>query len=113
MKPINLNLPYRVMPGDSAQTCCSLSHMIIAGCVQACYPQRMDRDASRLWASILDKLQDAQDTLELEETEFAWLFEKIDRAELPVMFSSYLWAMRRHLAEIANGGESKAKLRKV
>ena len=93
---LDLKLSYRKLAGDSDTKPEDITRMLIVNSVQNKFPQTMDRDASRIWAKIMDRLLNDTE-IDLDATEFEWLKDKIDNSQHAAMFSSYLWTLREHL----------------
>lgn len=90
-----------------------VSEMLIATAVKQRYPKEMNRDASKIWARIQRKLGEDTDEIELEESDFKWLYEQVDKAEYPAMLSSWRWIFTDYLEELKKKKEKRADLKEV
>jgi len=89
-----------------------VSETLIATAVKHRYPREMNRDASKIFARIQRKLTEDTDTIDLEEGDFNWLYEQIDKADYPPMLSSWRWLFADYLEEIKKKKE-ESPLREV
>ena len=103
MKHVRLTHPYKVNEIDrkNCPTDADVSCFLIEWAVRDQYPNGMPRTDSRFWARINRKLEDASDTLPLEELEFMWLYERMEKREvIPVGISQWYWLFMEYLDSI-------------
>ena len=108
MYDILCNWPeYKVSPKDreSLPENKFITFTLLRLAVDKTYPDGMERNASRIWAHIMDTLYDAPDSLSLTKDQFMWLYEIIDRVELQAGLSSWLWTFRDYLETLKKSGE--------
>ena len=66
------------------------------------YRQGMPRTDSRIWATILSKLEDRAATLTISAVEFAWLHELVDNFNYLPVLSPWRWILLEEFERAKN-----------
>ena len=121
MRKLNLNLNYRLKPGERVAfpENKQITEHLLRNLVFIRYPQGMNRMETRLWGNIMDALDvatakdsvGAANEIEVEKSEIFWLLDVInwclDNSKVPPLMASWVNTLLAHLEEIKIHGESK------
>ena len=102
---MNLNLPYKVakidrerIPNDR-----DITVILIKGTIASNFPKDMERTDSRIWGKLMDKLESCLDNeldeLDLNDTEFDWLYKQVDKVKLPPSMAQWFWVFMDYMDE--------------
>lgn len=106
---VPLGLPYRKLPLDAGLgrevTSCEMTALLLKTAIALRYPDKMPRQESRMWARLLNQLEEepVPDQLACDDTTFKWLLETVDKADYPAAWSSWRWVLLDHLAAMETG----------